>query len=78
MATAIDMHHRKSPSWAEEERVCVDVWMCIDVQVPRDQRRVTSSLELQAVVSHLTWILGTELGSSGKATSALWPLRITK
>jgi hypothetical protein len=47
----------------------VHAYVCIIAH--RKQRRVAYSLELQAVVSHLTWILGTELDSSGKAVSAL-------
>jgi hypothetical protein len=38
-----------------------------------DQKKASDLLkpELEAVVSHLMWVLGTELGSSGRAMSAL-------
>lgn len=37
----------------------------------RDQQRVlgTLELEIQVVVSHVTWVLGTEAGSSGRVVS---------
>jgi hypothetical protein len=44
------------------------------VQVPkRGQRRISDllELELQAIVSCLMWVLGTELGSSAGAAGAL-------
>lgn len=41
-------------------------------QVPVEARRVLDPLELklQGVVSHLMWVLGTQLQSSAKAASA--------
>lgn len=42
--------------------------MCMYMQIPIEARRVVSS-ELQTVVSHLTWVLGTEFGSSVRNNS---------
>lgn len=43
--------------------LCLCVVMCMCVQVPKKARRhwILLELELQAVVGHLMWMLGTEL-----------------
>jgi hypothetical protein len=50
----------------ERSKLCVCKYL-------RGQRRGSDSpeLELQTVLNILAWVLGTELGSSGKASSAL-------
>lgn len=53
--------------------VCVCMWVC-SPEIRCFQRPEVSDsldLELQAVVSLLTWILGINLGSSERAESAL-------
>lgn len=53
-------------------RICVCVWVgeseCND---PEEARRDPRELVLQALVSSLIWILGTELRSYGGAASAI-------
>lgn len=53
-------------------QICVCVWVgeseCND---PEEARRHPRELELQALVSSLTRVLGTELRSSGRAVSAI-------
>jgi hypothetical protein len=64
--------------------VCVCVCMCVcvclvsgsamDVQMPMENRRGTSDylkLELQAVVSPLSWVLGTEYRCPGRVATVL-------
>lgn len=50
------------------------VCMCVS-PCPESRKEVSGllklKLELQEVVSHLTWVLRTELGSFGRAASAL-------
>ena len=52
--------------------------MCMGAGACRDQKRTSDprELELQAVVSHSVWMLGTELRSSARAmcTLNLWAL----
>ena len=49
--------------------VCLSV--CVDVGTLGGQKRVSDLLELEVIVNCLTCILGTELGSSSRAASAL-------
>lgn len=59
--------------------ICVYVWCTLvpatGMSVPayKGQKKASDPLEmaLQAIVSHLTWELGTEFQSSTRATSAL-------
>ena len=59
--------------------VCMDVCVCMlvyvtCVQVPteaREEELDPLDLKLQVVVSHPMWVLGTELGSSGRAASSI-------
>lgn len=59
--------------------LCVCVWLCIRVSAGthRNQKGVSDLLELecQAVVTCLTWVLGTEVRSSPRAACApnSWP-----
>lgn len=48
---------------------CGSLWECVISTVPSESKRGANTLEpeLQMVVSHPTQMLGTELGSSGKA-----------
>lgn len=60
-------------------KLCVFV-CCVTTYTgtPRDQGRGLDALELglQAIVSHLVWVLGIKLGSFGRAVSAVnhWTL----
>ena len=53
--------------------VCVCVCMYVSSVAYRGQKRALDALELKSpmVVYHLTWMLGTELGSSTRVVSAL-------
>ena len=52
-------------------RMCVPVRICVHTH--REQKRAPDPLmlKLQAADGRLTWLLGTKLGSSGGAASAL-------
>lgn len=52
--------------------LCLYEYVHMSTGVSGVQKRhlIHRSGELQEVVSHLTWVLGTELGSSGRAASA--------
>lgn len=41
--------------------------MPVSVGVPEGQKRISDSLELQAIVNCLIWMLGTELGPSTRS-----------
>lgn len=47
--------------------------MCTCVQLPTEHRGIRSSLklELEEVVSHPMWVMGTEFGTSLRTASAL-------
>lgn len=52
--------------------MCLSVGMCKQGTVPTEVGVWDSlELELQVVLSYLTWVLGTELGSPGRTVSAL-------
>lgn len=52
--------------------ICVCMWVCMHAGAQRNQSlEIFQKLELQAVVSSPTWVLGTEYVSSGRAASAL-------
>lgn len=54
---------------------CMNVYhACIDI--PGGQTRALDPLELQAAISHLRWVLGTEPQCSGRAESDLLSLLI--
>lgn len=54
---------------------CMNVYhACTDI--PEGQTKALDPLELQAVVSHLRWVLGTEPQCSGRAASDLLSLLI--
>lgn len=59
--------------------MCVCVWLCTHVRAGTHRDQKTGSdlleLELQAIVTCLTWVLGTEVRSSPRAVRApnCWP-----
>lgn len=49
---------------------CMRMYVCRCLRMLRRGYQIPTELELQLVVSHPTWVLGAELGSSERAARA--------